>query len=146
MGDTDGDGRISFAEFQQAFNKMGLDDDVLLRNTFSVLDLDGDGHLSFTEFCSLVLCLFKDLLADQFDKLVAEYDVDQDGALDKDGAQRFLRQASRMLHKNSSSHSSDIIDDLLSKGDKKIRFEDLRDKLLGGEAPSAGQSPARRGR
>merc|ERR1711871_105434 len=70
--DTDNSGMISYEELDGAFRELGIDDPMLDRKVFKVCDLDSDGNLSFTEFSAMVLVLFKDLLDDRLDKLLAE--------------------------------------------------------------------------
>lgn len=136
--DENNDGMISYGELDQAFQRLGLKqkDDSLAKKVFKVLDLDGDGHLTFTEFCSLILVLFKDLLDDRLDKMMAEYSGDNDGALDHEGARKFLMQIGRTTKQDPQSRSSGIINDLLV-GDRKIKFKEMKDKIFGHEEVEA---------
>jgi len=128
--DKDNDGMISFNELDEAFKQLGVQDVRLAKKVFKVLDMDGDGNLTFTEFCSLVLVLFKDLLAERFDKMLQEFDVDSDGFLDSEETKKFLTQVQRMMDKDPGSRSSGIINDLLA-GNRKIKYKEMREKLLG---------------
>jgi alpha-tubulin suppressor-like RCC1 family protein/Ca2+-binding EF-hand superfamily protein len=83
--DTDGDGSVSFAEFEAWFFKGGVD----LRATFAAMDTDGDGTLSHREFREGLRSLGIALPVTQVDALLASFDKDGDGEIDY---QEFARE------------------------------------------------------
>jgi len=128
--DADRDGTLTPAEIERAFKSLGIKDDRLIAKIFKSLDLDNDGYLSFSEFAAGVLSVFGDLLEDRLLALFKEYDRDADGLLDQAELKDFLANTTALLKKDSKSRSTTMLQDLLT-GDTKIKYEDLRDKLLG---------------
>merc|ERR1712178_653714 len=109
--DTDNSGMISYEELSGAFRELGIDDPMLARKVFKVCDLDSDGNLSFTEFSAMVLVLFKDLLDDRLDKLLAEYDTEGAGSLDPASAKQFLSHVGKTVGAGAHVRSKNIINE-----------------------------------
>merc|ERR1712039_113925 len=129
--DVDGDASLNANEIRQTFAEMGIHDDVVCDNIFKTLDVDSDGILSFSEFSAGLLVLFRDLLDDRLHKLFMRRDKDGSGYLDYEEAQEFLKNSTSMLTVEANKRSFDLLDELLQGGQTRIRYEDIRDKLLG---------------
>merc|ERR1712190_483460 len=129
--DSDGDASLNKEEIRRTFAEMGIRDEAVCDKIFQTLDVDSDGVLSFSEFSAGLLVLFKDLLDDRLHKLFLRRDKDGRGYLDYDEAIEFLSNSTSMLTKEANSRSFDLLDKLLKGGQTQIRYEDLREKLLG---------------
>merc|ERR1712039_1069955 len=129
--DSDGDANLNADEIRQTFAEMGINDAQMVDKIFQTLDVDSDGMLSFSEFSAGLLVLFKDLLDDRLHKLFLRRDKDGSGYLDYEEAKEFLSNSTSMLTVEANKRSFDLLDDLLKGGQTRIRYEDLRDKLLG---------------
>lgn len=125
--DANKDATLSATELQAAFAKLGIKDEPTMRKVFHALDMDGDGIVSFSEFCAGVLPRFKDILDDGLHALFLEHDRDRDGALSKGEAQNLLAKASHLARKGPD----DILNSLFTRDRTKIRYEDLRQQILG---------------
>merc|ERR1712083_373156 len=99
---------------------------------FTALDCDGNGSLSFSEFSAGVLLLFKDILDDGLHALFDERDKNGDGELSRDEIKDLLANATHLARRNQRNSRADVIlDDLFGDGRKKIKYADLRHKVLG---------------
>merc|ERR1719310_1586970 len=127
--DTDRDGTITPEELRNAFASMEMKDTDLVTKVFKTLDVDNDGFLSFSEFAAGVLSIFGDLFEERIQALFRRYDVDGDGALNDEETKKFLKSADMLLKKNPNSKSAAALQDLL-KGDTKVKYEEIRDKLF----------------
>jgi len=130
--DVDRDGTLTPEELRKAFYSVGLKDDHLINKIFKSLDMDHDGYLSFSEFAAGVLSVFGDLLQERLLALFQESDENADGVLDQEEAEDFLANAALLLQNQPKSRSTAMLHEFLSKGEGKLKFEDLREKLLGG--------------
>jgi len=129
--DSDGDASLNAEEIRATFAEMGIHDDAVCDKIFQTLDVDSDGVLSFSEFSAGLLVLFKDLLDDRLHKLFLRRDKDGSGYLDYEEAKEFLSNSTSMLTQEANKRSFDLLDDLLKGGQTRIRYEDIREKLLG---------------
>jgi len=136
--DVDRDGTLTAEELRRAFKFLGITDEGLVKKIFKSLDVDNDGYLSFSEFAAGVLSVFGDLLEDRLHVLFKEYDEDGDGALNHQEIEEFLANTALLLKKDAKSRSTAMLQEMLSKGATKIKFEELRDKLFGNETAPAG--------
>mmetsp|Transcript_29521 Transcript_29521/g.84526 ORF Transcript_29521/g.84526 Transcript_29521/m.84526 type:complete len:898 (-) Transcript_29521:179-2872(-) len=143
--DVNNDGKVSLEEVQEAFAKMGLQDEKLAQKTFQALDLDQDGELSFTEFSSWLLLGFEDLMEDRLYKMLSEYNENPDSkALDNEGVKRFLRSMESMLQKGSIGRSSSLLKELRNGDNTMIPYEELKQRLLGPSLLPGDQEPSTR--
>eukprot|EP00928_Gymnodinium_smaydae_P034892 TRINITY_DN2463_c0_g1_i1.p1 TRINITY_DN2463_c0_g1~~TRINITY_DN2463_c0_g1_i1.p1 ORF type:complete len:747 (-),score=143.30 TRINITY_DN2463_c0_g1_i1:53-2293(-) len=129
--DVNGDSSLSEKELQKTFSDMGINDTAVVQRVFETLDVDKDGLLSFSEFAAGVLVLFKDLLDERLRTLFKRRDRDGNGYLDYNEAKEFLANATCMLCEVANKRSFDMLEELLQGGQTKIRYEDIREKLLG---------------
>merc|ERR1719193_2035830 len=114
--DDNRDGTLSPEEFVKLFEKMGIDDPQLARDTFKALDADSDGSLTFTEFASGALLLFQDKFEESLHSLFNEHDPNGDGALDWDEAESFLDDAFQgMTIQGKPQDSSTFIGGMIAK-------------------------------
>jgi calcium-dependent protein kinase len=129
--DVNKDGSLSKQELKKTLEEMGLRDQHSVDKMFKALDVDGDGVLSFSEFAAGTLVLFKDLLDDRLQRLFQRRDVAEKGYLTPDEVRSFLKNSTALLTKEANQRSFNQLEDLLQEGQGQIRYEDLREKLLG---------------
>jgi len=129
--DTDRDGSLSKAEIRAAFSEIGMCDHNLIDKMFKKLDVNADGMLELSEFSAGVLVFFNDLVDDRLHALFNRRDRDGNGYLDAEEAKTFLADSTAMLTRDANHKSFDLLDELMQGGQTKIRYADLRGKLLG---------------
>merc|ERR1712046_393799 len=110
---------------------MGMCDQDLIARIFSTLDVNSDGLLELSEFSAGVLVFFNDLLDDRLYALFARRDRDGNGYLDAEEAKEFLADSTSMLTESANKRSFDLLEELMQGGSTRIRYGDLRCKLLG---------------
>lgn len=128
--DTNSDASLSLDELRAYFQQVGLHDEALLKKSFKALDSNHDGLLSFSEFAAAILPSFEDLMCDRLHALFLEYDRDGDGALMQDEVRGLLAKA---MQKDSDSKkaSNRLITKLFKSGNKKIKYRQLKESVLG---------------
>jgi len=124
---------------------MGLDDPDLAERTFKIMDLDGDGTLAFTEFSSLVLLMFKDLMEDRMNKMIAEYDSDGNKDLDPEEMRRFINDITGVINTKGGAlpgRSADMVGELQEASRGGVSYDQVYGRLLDSRTGSSGPSGA----
>eukprot|EP00927_Polykrikos_kofoidii_P086423 TRINITY_DN9680_c1_g2_i1.p1 TRINITY_DN9680_c1_g2~~TRINITY_DN9680_c1_g2_i1.p1 ORF type:complete len:765 (-),score=180.00 TRINITY_DN9680_c1_g2_i1:71-2365(-) len=138
--DANGDGRLSRHELQDFFADMGIRDEEMIAKLFRVLDVDGNNELSFSEFSACLLTLFKDLLEDRLETLIAEYDNDGDGSIDRGQAAAMMHSVAAALGKGDDELA--VLGKRFATKDAKLSYGDFRAGLLQSSRSSSRRSTA----
>jgi Ca2+-binding EF-hand superfamily protein len=129
--DEDRDGTLTQEELRKVFKEAGITDKKLVQKIFKSLDVDNDGFLTFSEFAAGVLSVYGDLVEERLRVLFKEVDTDNDEMLSHEEATELLANAAMLLKRDAKSRSTSLLHEILTKGDTKIKYEDLVEKVLG---------------
>ena len=115
MIDADGEGRISYMEFQAAALDMNkILSDERLKNAFKKIDLDDSGSISYQEFRDIFTDLVNDHGGDDridvIDNIIQEMDNDGDGRVTLKEFQIIMRKMIRPPENQSTNNNSGQID------------------------------------
>ena len=122
----DGSGKITLAEFRQAFRMLKISlTDREIRTLVRELDENGDGQISYEEF--LRMCS-KDLLSrmfsqDELRQTFAFYDKDNSGYITEDELEEAFKRLGRPFDKN---HIKEMFKKYDSDKDGRISFEEFK--------------------
>jgi serine/threonine protein kinase len=133
--DADRSGSVSLEELNEAFKKLGVEDESLAKKTFTALDVNQSGSLTFSELASGILTFFRELVEERLHMLFLERWDGQGDGLDTYGLHAFLESAAR-LQSTSGPRSVEIVRSLERASEqRRVRFEELRDLILGPPPP-----------